>query len=210
MIAVVAQVTSDSLPQVSEWVAAFPKLKAVRTSLSTLANDDQYRHNLVAALNSLDITLEIAVDQVLADPCITWFEKAPRQRVVLATKLTKDGDDAVLDVALIRAWMNQHPNLWIKLDGLPNLTSTDTAESSWDDPEDAMLDASMAMTFVNQMLESQLNERLVWGSTWPALTAQFTFDEAMDILDTCLQGKPEVTKTKLLGANVKDAYGLPQ
>ncbi len=210
VIAAVAQVTNDSLPQVSEWVAAFPKLKAVRTALSALANDDQYRHNLVAALNSLDITLEIAVDQVLADPCITWFEKAPRQRVVLATKLTKDGDDAVLDVALIRAWMNQHPNLWIKLDGLPNLTSTDTAESSWDDPEDAMLDASMAMTFVNQMLESQLNERLVWGSTWPALTAQFTFDEAMDILDTCLQGKPEVTKTKLLGANVKDAYGLPQ
>ena len=73
-----------------------------------------------------------------------------------------------------------------------------------------MLDASMAMTFVNQMLESQLNERLVWGSTWPALTAQFTFDEAMDILDTCLQGKPEATKTKLLGTNVMDAYGLSQ
>ena len=43
-----------------------------------------------------------------------------------------------------------------------------------------------------------------------ALTIQFTFDEAMDILDTCLQGKPEATKIKLLGANVMDAYGLSQ
>ena len=74
-----------------------------------------------------------------------------------------------------------------------------------------MLDASEAVTFVNHLLESQLTERLViWGSAWPALTAQFTFDEAMDILDTCLQGKPEATKTKLLGANVMDAYGLSQ
>ena len=40
VIAAVAQVTSDSLPQVSEWVAAFPKLKAVRTSLSALANGE--------------------------------------------------------------------------------------------------------------------------------------------------------------------------
>ena len=91
-----------------------------------------------------------------------------------------------------------------------SLTSTDTAESSWDDPEDAMLDASNAVTFVNQLLDSQLTERLVWGSAWPALTAQFTFDEAIDILDTCLQGKPEVTKTNLLGSNVVDAYGLSQ
>ena len=48
------------------------------------------------------------------------------------------------------------------------------------------------------------------GVGMPALTAQFTFDEAMDILDTCLQGKPEVTKTNLLGANVVDAYGLSE
>ena len=210
VIAVVAQVTSDSLPNVPEWVNAFPKIKAVRALLSALENDGQYRQNLIAVLNSLDITLEIDVDQTLPESAATWFAKAPRQRIVLAPKLAKDRDDALLSAELIHAWTNQHPNLWIKLDGLPNLTSTDTAESSWDDPEDAMLDASMAVTFVNQMLESQLNERLVWGSAWPALTAQFTFDEAMDILDTCLQGKPEATKTKLLGANVMDAYGLSQ
>ena len=210
VIAAVALVTSDSLPNVLEWVKAFPKLKAVRASLSGLANDGQYRQNLIATLNSLDITLEIAFDQALPESCIEWFANAPRQRIVLAPKLTKGGDNGWLDIAFIRAWTNQHPNLWIKLDGLPNLTSTDTAESSWDDPEDAMLDASNAVTFVNQLLDSQLTERLVWGSAWPALTAQFTFDEAIDILDTCLQGKPEVTKTKLLGANVMDAYGLSQ
>jgi predicted TIM-barrel fold metal-dependent hydrolase len=210
VIAVVALVTSDSLPHVPEWVKAFPKIKAVRTSLSGLANDGQYRQNLIATLNSLDITLEIAVDQALPESCIEWFANAPRQRIVLAPKLTKGGDHGWLDIAFIRAWTNQHPNLWIKLDGLPNLTSTDTAESSWDDPEDAMLDASKAVTFVNQLLESQLGERLVWGSAWPALTIQFTFDEAMDILDTCLQGKPEATKIKLLGANVMDAYGLSE
>ena len=209
VVAVVALVTNDSLPHVPEWVTRFPKLKAVRTSLSGLANDDQYRQNLIAALSSLDVTLEIAVDQAIPESCTEWFANAPSQRIVLAPSLAKEGDNGLLD-AFIHAWTNQHPNLWIKLDGLPSLTSTDTAESSWDDPEDAMLDASMAMTFVNQMLESQLNERLVWGSTWPALTAQFTFDEAMDILDTCLQGKPEVTKTKLLGANVVDAYGLSE
>jgi len=210
VIAVVALVTSDSLPHVPEWVTRFPKLKAVRASLSGLANDGQYRQNLIAALNSLDVTLEIAVDQALPESCTKWFENAPRQRIVLAPKSTKDGDNGLLDVAFIHAWTNQHPNLWIKLDGLPNLTSTDTAESSWDDPEDAMLDASQAVTFVAHLLDSELTERLVWGSAWPALTAQFTFDEAMDILDTCLQGKPEVTKTKLLGANVVDAYGLSQ
>ena len=210
VIAVVALVTSDSLPHVPEWVTRFPKLKAVRASLSGLASDGQYRQNLIAALNSLDVTLEIAVDQALPESCTKWFENAPRQRIVLAPKSTKDGDNGLLDVAFIHAWTNQHPNLWIKLDGLPNLTSTDTAESSWDDPEDAMLDASQAVTFVAHLLDSELTERLVWGSAWPALTAQFTFDEAMDILDTCLQGKPEVTKTKLLGANVVDAYGLSQ
>ena len=210
VIAVVALVTSDSLPSVPEWVSRFPKLKAISASLSGLANDDQHRQNLIAALNSLDVTLEIAVDQALPESCTEWFAKAPRQRIVLAPKLTKDGDNGWLDVAFIHAWTNQHPNLWIKLDRLPNLTSTDTAGSSWDDPEDAMLDASGARTFVNQLLESQLAERLVWGSAWPALTAQFTFDEAMDILDTCLQGKPEVTKTNLLGANVIDAYGLSE
>ena len=210
VIAVVALVTSDSLPHVPEWVTRFPKLKAVRASLSGLANDGQYRQNLIAALNSLDVTLEIAVDQALPESCTKWFENAPRQRIVLAPKSTKDGDNGLLDVAFIHAWTNQHPNLWIKLDGLPNLTSTDTAESSWDDPEDAMLDASQAVTFVAHLLDSELTERLVWGSAWPALTAQFTFDEAMDILDACLQGKPEVTKTKLLGANVVDAYGLSQ
>jgi len=210
VIAAVALVTSDSLPQVSEWVTAFPKFKAVRTSLSALTNDDQYRQSLIAALNSHDVTLEIAVDQALPESCATWIAKAPHQRIVLASKLTKNEDDALLDVAFIHAWTNQHPKLWIKLDGLPNLTSTDTADSSWDDPEDAMLDASMAMTFVNQLLESQLTERLVWGSAWPALTTQFTFDEAMDILETCLQGKPEAIKTKLLGANVMGAYGLSQ
>ena len=209
VIAVVALVASDSLPHVPEWVTEFSKLKAVRTSLSELANDDRYRQNLIAALNSLDVTLEIAVDQALPGSCTTWFAKAPCQRIVLVPKLTKDGDNGLLDVA-IGAWTNQHPNLWIKLDGLPNLTSTDTAELSWNGPEDAMLDASMAMTFVTHLLESQLIERLVWGSAWPALTAQFTFDEAMDILDTCLQGESEVTKTKLLGANVIDAYGLPE
>ena len=210
VIAVVALVTSDSLTFVPEWVTRFPKLKAVRTSLSALANNAQYRQNLIAALNSHDVTLEIAVDQALPESCTGWFENAPNQRIVLAPKLTKDEDNGWLDIAFIRAWTNQRPNLWIKLDGLPNLTSTDTAESSWDDPEDAMLDASKAVTFVNQLLESQLTERLVWGSAWPALTAQFTFDEAIDILDTCLQGKPEVTKTKLLGANVVDAYGLSE
>ncbi|MGB1737465.1 MAG: amidohydrolase family protein [Pseudomonadales bacterium] len=210
VIAVVALVTSDSLPSVPEWVTRFPKLRAIRTSLSGLANDDQYRQNLIAALNSLDVTLEIAVDQALPESCTEWFENAHRQRIVLAPKLTKDGDNGLLDVAFIHAWTNQHPNLWIKLDGLPNLTSTDTAESSWDDPEDAMLDASKAVTFVAHLLDSELTERLVWGSAWPALTAQFTFDEAIDILDTCLQGKPEVTKTNLLGANVIDAYGLSE
>ena len=45
--------------------------------------------------------------------------KAPRQRIVLAPKLAKDGDDALLSAELIHAWTNQHPNLWIKLDGLP-------------------------------------------------------------------------------------------
>ena len=210
VIAVVALVTSDSLTFVPEWVTRFPKLKAVRTSLTALTNHDQYRQSLIAALDSLDVTLEIAVDQALPESCATWFAKAPHQRIVLASKLTKNEDDALLDVAFIHAWTNQHPNLWIKLDGLPNLTSTDTAESSWDDPEDAMLDASKAVTFVAHLLESQLSERLVWGSAWPALTAQFTFDEAIDILDTCLQGKPEVTKTKLLGANVIDAYGLSE
>jgi len=203
-------VTSDSLPHVPEWVTRFPKLKAVRTSLSALANDGQYRQKLIATLNSLDITLEIAVDQALPESCTEWFANAPRQRIVLVPKLTKDGDNGWLDIAFIRAWTNQHPNLWIKLDGLPNLTSTDTAESSWDDPEDAMLDASKAVTFVAHLLDSELTERLVWGSAWPALTAQFTFDEAIDILDTCLQGKPEVTKTNLLGANVVDAYGLSE
>ena len=210
VLAVVALVTSDSLPHVPEWVTRFPKLKAVRTSLSGLANDDQYRQTLIAALSSLGVTLEIVVDQALPESCTEWFANAPRQRIVLAPKLTKGGDNGWLDIAFIRAWTNQHPNLWIKLDGLPNLTSTDTAESSWDDPEDAMLDASEAVTLVTHLLESQLGERLVWGSAWPALTAQFTFDEAIDILDTCLQGKPEVTKTKLLGANVMDAYGLSQ
>ena len=210
VIAVVALVTSDSLTFVPEWVTRFPKLKAVRTSLTALTNHDQYRQSLIAALDSLDTTLEIAVDQALPESCATWFAKAPHQRIVLASKLTKNEDDALLDVAFIHAWTNQHPKLWIKLDGLPNLTSTDTADSSWDDPEDAMLDASMAMTFVNQLLESQLTERLVWGSAWPALTTQFTFDEAMDILETCLQGKPEAIKTKLLGANVMGAYGLSQ
>ena len=76
----------------------------------------------------------------------------------------------------------------------PDLTSTQAAESSWDDPEDAMLDASEAVTLMTHLIDSELTERLVWGSAWPALTAQFTFDEAMDILDTCLQGKPEATK----------------
>ena len=209
VVAVVALVTNDSLPHVPEWVTRFPKLKAVRTSLSGLANDDQYRQNLIAALSSLDVTLEIAVDQAIPESCTEWFANAPSQRIVLAPSLAKEGDNGWLD-AFIHAWTNQHPNLWIKLDGLPSLTSTDTAESSWDDPEDAMLDASKAVTFVAHMLESQLAERLVWGSAWPTLTAQFTFDEAMDILDTCLQGKPEVTKTKLLGANVVDAYGLSQ
>ena len=210
VLAVVALVTSDSLPHVPEWVTRFPKLKAVRTSLSALANDSQYRQTLIAALDSLDVTLEIAVDQALPESCTEWFENAPNQRIVLAPKLTKGGDNGWLDVAFIHAWTNQRPNLWIKLDGLPNLTSTDTAEASWDDPEDAMLDASKAVTFVNQLLDCQLTERLVWGSAWPALTAQFTFDEAIDILDTCLQGKPEVTKTNLLGANVVDAYGLSE
>jgi predicted TIM-barrel fold metal-dependent hydrolase len=210
VIAVVALVTSDSLPHVSEWVAEFPKLKAVRTSLSGLANNAQYRQNLIAALNSHDVTLEIAVDQALPESCTEWFANSPRQRIVLAPSLTKDGDNGLLDVAFIHAWTNQRPNLWIKLDGLPNLTSTDTAESSWDDPEDAMRDASKAVTFVTHLLESQLGERLVWGSAWPALTAQFTFDEAIDILDTCLQGKPEVTKTNLLGANIVNAYGLSE
>lgn len=210
VIAAVALITSDSLAHVPEWVTAFPKLKAVRASLSALANDGQYRHNLIAALDSLDITLEIAVDQALPESCATWFAKAPHQRIVLAPKLSKDRDDALLDLPFIQAWTNQHPNLWIKLDGLPNLTSPDTAESSWDDPENAMLDASKAVTLVTHLIESQLTERLVWGSAWPALTTQFTFDEAMDILDTCLQGKPEVTKTKMLGANVVDAYGLSQ
>ena len=210
VLAVVALVTSDSLPHVPEWVTRFPKLKAVRSSLSGLANNAQYRQNLIAALNSHDVTLEIAVDQALPESCTEWFENAPNQRIVLAPKLTKDEDTGWLDVAFIHAWTNQHPNLWIKLDRLPNLTSTDTAESSWDDPEDAMLDASQAVTFAAHLLDSELTERLVWGSAWPALTAQFTFDEAMDILDTCLQGKPEVTKTKLLGANVVDAYGLSQ
>ncbi len=210
VIAVVALVTSDSLPHVSEWVTAFPKLKAVKASVSALANDSQYRQTLIAALDSLDVTLEIAVDQALPESCTEWFANAPRQRIVLAPELTTDGDNGWLDVAFIHAWTNQHPNLWIKLDGLPNLTSTDTAESSWDGPEDAMLDASEAVTLVTHLLESQLSERLVWGSAWPALTAQFTFDEAMDILDLCLQGKSEVTKTKLLGANVIDAYGLSQ
>ena len=209
VLAVVALVTSDSLPHVPEWVTRFPKLKAVRTSLSGLANDDQYRQNLIAALSSLDVTLEIAVDQAIPESCTEWFANAPSQRIVLAPSLAKEGDNGLLD-AFIHAWTNQHPNLWIKLDGLPSLTSTDTAESSWDDPEDAMLDASKAVTFVNQLLDSQLTERLVWGSAWPALTVQFTFDEAMDILDTCLQGKPEVTKTNLLGSNVVDAYGLSQ
>ena len=210
VIAVVALVTSDSLPHVSDWVTAFPKLKAVKASVSAMANDSQYRQTLIAALDSLDVTLEIAVDQALPESCTEWFANAPRQRIVLAPELTTDGDNGWLDVAFIHAWTNQHPNLWIKLDGLPNLTSTDTAESSWDDPEDAMLDASEAVTLVTHLLESQLSERLVWGSAWPALTAQFTFDEAMDILDLCLQGKSEVTKTKLLGANVIDAYGLSQ
>ena len=210
VIAVVALVTSDSLPSVPEWVSRFPKLKAISASLSGLANDDQHRQNLIAALNSLDVTLEIAVDQALPESCTEWFAKAPRQRIVLAPKLTKDGDNGWLDVAFIHAWTNQHPNLWIKLDGLPDLTSTHAAESSWDDPEDAMLDASEAVSLVTHLIDSKLTERLVWGSAWPALTAQFTFDEAMDILDTCLQGKPEATKTKLLGANVMDAYGLSQ
>jgi predicted TIM-barrel fold metal-dependent hydrolase len=210
VIAAVALVTSDSLPNVPEWVKAFPKIKAVRASLSGLVNDGQYRENLIAALNSLDITLEIDVDQTLPESAATWFAKAPRQRIVLAPKLSKDGDDALLSAELIHAWANQHPNLWIKLDGLPDLTSTDAAESSWDDPEDAMLDASEAVNFMTHLIDSKLTERLVWGSAWPALTIQFTFDEAMDILDTCLQGKPEATKIKLLGANVMDAYGLSQ
>ena len=210
VIAVVALVTSDSLPNVPEWVKAFPKIKAVRASLSALENNGQYRQNLIAALNSLDITLEIDVDQTLPESAATWFAKAPRQRIVLAPKLTKGGDDALLSAEFIHAWTNQHPNLWIKLDGLPDLTSTHAAESSWDDPEDAMLDASEAVSLVTHLIDSKLTERLVWGSAWPALTAQFTFDEAMDILDTCLQGKPEATKTKLLGANVMDAYGLSQ
>ena len=210
VIAVVVLVTSDSLPHVPEWVKAFPKLKAVRASLSGLANDGQYRQNLIAALNSLDITLEIDVDQALPESAATWFAKAPLQRIVLAPKLATDGNDALLSAELIHAWTNQHPNFWIKLDGLPDLTSTQAAESSWDDPEDAMLDASEAVTLVTHLIDSKLTERLVWGSAWPALTAQFTFDEAMDILDTCLQGKPEATKTKLLGTNVMDAYGLSQ
>ena len=210
VIAVVALVTSDSLPHVPEWVKAFPKIKAVRTSLSGLANDDQYRQTLIAALSSLGVTLEIVVDQALPESCTEWFAKAPRQRIVLAPNLSKDGDDALLSAELIHAWANQHPNLWIKLDGLPDLTSTDAAESSWDDPEDAMLDASEAVNFMTHLIDSKLTERLVWGSAWPALTIQFTFDEAMDILDTCLQGKPEATKIKLLGANVMDAYGLSE
>ena len=210
VIAVVALVTSDSLPHVPEWVKAFPKIKAVRTSLSGLANDDQYRQTLIAALSSLGVTLEIVVDQALPESCTEWFANAPRQRIVLAPELSIDGDNGLLDVAFIHAWTNQHPNLWIKLDRLPNLTSTDTAGSSWDDPEDAMLDASQAVSLVTHLIDSKLTERLVWGSAWPALTAQFTFDEAMDILDTCLQGKPEVTKTNLLGANVIDAYGLSE
>jgi len=210
VIAAVAFVNKDSLPQVFEWVTAFPKLKAVRASLSGLVNDDRYRQNLIAALNSLNVTLEIAVDQALPESCATWFAKAPHQRIVLASKLTKDGDDAMLDEACIHAWTNQHPNLWIKLDGLPNLTSSDTAESSWGGSEDGMLDASKAVKFITHLIDSELTERLVWGSAWPALTAQFTFDEAIDVLDACLQGKPEVTKAKLLGANVVDAYGLSQ
>ena len=210
VIAAVAFVNKDSLPQVFEWVTAFPKLKAVRASLSGLVNDDRYRQNLIAALNSLNVTLEIAVDQALPESCATWFAKAPHQRIVLASKLTKDGDDAMLDEACIHAWTNQHPKLWIKLDGLPNLTSSDTAESSWGGSEDGMLDASKAVKFITHLIDSELTERLVWGSAWPALTAQFTFDEAIDVLDACLQGKPEVTKAKLLGANVVDAYGLSQ
>ena len=58
VLAVVALVTSDSLPHVPEWVKAFPKIKAVRTSLSGLANDDQYRQTLIAALSSLGVTIK--------------------------------------------------------------------------------------------------------------------------------------------------------
>ena len=49
----------------------------------------------------------------------------------------------------------------------PDLTSTHAAESSWDDPEDAMLDASEAVTLVTHLTRLQLTERLVWGSAWP-------------------------------------------
>ena len=121
VVAVVALVTNDSLPHVPEWVTRFPKLKAVRTSLSGLANDDQYRQNLIAALSSLDVTLEIAVDQAIPESCTEWFANAPSQRIVLAPSLAKEGDNGLLD-AFIHAWTNQHPNLWIKLDGLPSLT----------------------------------------------------------------------------------------
>ena len=69
VIAAVALVTSDSLPNVPEWVKAFPKIKAVRASLSGLANDGQYRENLIAALKSLDITLEI---------CLLYTSPSPR------------------------------------------------------------------------------------------------------------------------------------
>ena len=101
VIAAVALVTSDSLPNVPEWVKAFPKIKAVRASLSGLANNAQYRQNLIAALNSHDVTLEIAVDQALPESCTEWFENAPNQRIVLAPKLTKGEDTGWLDVCLL-------------------------------------------------------------------------------------------------------------
>lgn len=203
---------TDNAERLAELAQSFPKLKGIKIWVQGENNDLAALSTAQAITHDLDLTLEIAFNPKewlhLSSPLL----KQSAGRVVLCPHLgaPAPADNTFLDRLSQDITLSPSNEVWLKLDHLDALIQTESSDSSIEDPDASFLDASPALQWVASCIERLGTDCLIWGSNWPLLTERLTFDEGMDILDTCLQSQPETLKRGILGVNAVHAYGLKQ
>lgn len=129
---------------------------------------------------------------------VTVAERFPELKLVIDHLAKPDIKDAVTE-----GWIEnfvaaaKFKNVYCKLSGM-------VTEADW-----CRWKPSDLRPYVDAALENFGAERCMFGSDWPVCELAASYQQVFDALEECLDGCSSQEKSRILGANAIEFYGLP-
>lgn len=197
-----ADLTSNDLERILEKYVDHQRLAGFRQILQSrppeLLDDSDFRRG-IELLGKLDYTYDLLIYPEHLSAANRLVNDFPNQRFVidhLAKPAIRHGDIATWEAGIRQ--IAHCENAFCKLSGLV----TEADWEKWQIPE--------IRPYIDIALDTFGAERLMFGSDWPVATLAASFDQAVEVVQSSVQGLTSSEQQMIMGGTACNFYGITQ